>query len=218
MSIGAVFDWDGVVVDSSMHHERSWEMLAEEEGRELPPDHFKRGFGQKNERIIPGILKWTDDDHEIQRLSLRKEALYRELVEAEGLVVLPGARELLQALQDAGIPCAVGSSTHRANLDVAFQQSGLAAFFGGVVTGEDVSHGKPDPEVFLLAAKSIGVPPARCVVFEDVPAGVDAALGGGMKAIALTTTNPAEKVAHAHLVVGDLSNVTVEMVQGLVAG
>jgi beta-phosphoglucomutase family hydrolase len=208
--LGAIFDWDGVVVDSSAHHERSWEILAEEEGLSLPDDHFRRGFGQKNERIIPAILKWTDDPDEIRRLSLRKEALYRVLMRRDGLTVLPGARELLESLGQAGVPCAVGSSTHRENLDVAFEKSGLLPFFGAVVTAEDVSHGKPDPEVFLVAAERIGVEPSRCIVFEDVPAGVEAALAGGMKAVALTTTNPADALSAAHLVVPLLSAVSLD--------
>ncbi len=215
MNVGAIFDWDGVIVDSSAHHERSWEMLAAEERRELPRGHFKRGFGQKNERIIPGILHWTEDPAEVARLSRRKEALYREVVAAEGLVLLPGVARLLSELRRAGVPCAVGSSTHVANLDTAFAILGIRGSFDAIVTGEDVSHGKPDPEVFLLAAQRIGVAPHRCVVFEDVPAGVEAALAGGMAAVAVTTTNPPELLQRAHLVVGDLSEVTVEVVVGL---
>jgi HAD superfamily hydrolase (TIGR01509 family) len=218
MAFGAIFDWDGVIVDSSAHHERSWELLAREEGLPLPADHFRAGFGQKNERIIPGILKWTTDPAEIHRLSLRKEALYREAMAAEGLTALPGAVELLRDLRRHGIPCAVGSSTHAANLDTAFRLLDIRPLFAAVVTGEDVTLGKPDPQVFLLAAERIGVPPARCVVFEDVPAGIEAALAGGMKAVALTTTNPAAALRRAHLVVPDLSQVSFGALAAMVDG
>jgi beta-phosphoglucomutase family hydrolase len=213
--IGAIFDWDGVIVDSADHHLRSWELLAAEERLSLPPDHFKQGFGRKNERIIPGILHWTDEPAEIARLSKRKEALFRELMQREGVVLLPGVRELLKGLGDAGIPCAVGSSTHAANLDAAFEQLGIRRHFQAVITGEDVSQGKPDPEVFLLAAKRIGVAPERCVVFEDAPAGVEAGRNGGMRVIALRTTNPVELLSAADLIVRDLSEVTVETVRSL---
>ncbi len=74
---GAIFDWDGVIIDSSRHHEESWERLAREVALPLPADHFKRGFGRKNEFIIPEILRWTAEAAEIRRHSLRKEALYR---------------------------------------------------------------------------------------------------------------------------------------------
>ncbi|MGB8166943.1 MAG: hypothetical protein WCF18_05590 [Chthoniobacteraceae bacterium] len=72
---GAIFDWDGVVIDSSKHHEESWERLARELGHTLAPDHFKKGFGRKNEFIIPNLLHWTSEPAEIHRISLRKEAL-----------------------------------------------------------------------------------------------------------------------------------------------
>ena len=91
-TIGAIFDWDGVVIDSSAQHERSWELLAAEIGKALPPGHFKRGFGKKNQLIIPEILAWSDDPEEIERLGDRKEELYRELVGQGGMTVLPGAR------------------------------------------------------------------------------------------------------------------------------
>jgi beta-phosphoglucomutase-like phosphatase (HAD superfamily) len=110
-TIGAIFDWDGVVIDSSAQHERSWELLAAEIGKALPPGHFKRGFGKKNQLIIPEILAWSDDPEEIERLGDRKEELYRELVGQGGMTVLPGARELLAMLKSSGIPRAVGSST-----------------------------------------------------------------------------------------------------------
>ena len=198
---GALFDWDGVIIDSSSHHEESWERLAREEARTLPPDHFKKGFGRKNEVIIPKLLGWTQDPAEIRRLSLRKEALYREVVAERGLSALPGVRTWLERLRDAGVPCAIGSSTHRANIDLSLGLIGLAEFFTGIVTAEDVSHGKPDPEVFLLAAARINRPPERCVVFEDAHVGITAARAGGMRVIGVATTHPASELTAADLAV-----------------
>ncbi|HET7238289.1 MAG TPA: hypothetical protein VFI76_04645, partial [Terrimicrobiaceae bacterium] len=87
-TIGAIFDWDGVVIDSSVQHERSWELLSDEIGKALPPGHFKKGFGKKNQLIIPEILGWSHDPAEIERLGNRKEELYRELVAQGGMIVL----------------------------------------------------------------------------------------------------------------------------------
>ena len=89
-----------------------------ETGKPLPEGHFKRGFGRKNEFIIPELLRWATEPAEIRRLSLRKEALYRELVAEWGLEPLPGVRTWLERLRAAGVPCAIGSSTHRANIDL----------------------------------------------------------------------------------------------------
>ena len=201
---GAIFDWDGVIIDSSSHHEESWERLAREIGKPLPADHFTKGFGRKNEFIIPELLGWTRDAEEIRGISLRKEALYREVVAERGLSALPGVRTWLERLRAAGVPCAIGSSTHRANIDLSLGLIGLAEFFSGIVTAEDVSLGKPDPEVFLTAAARITRPPERCVVFEDAHVGIAAARAGGMRVVGVATTHPAGELTAADIAVSRL--------------
>ena len=182
MPVGAViFDWDGVVIDSSSLHERSWEALASEIGKTLPADHFKRGFGKRNAVIIPEILGWTQDSAEIDRWGKRKEELYRIMGKEEGIPILDGTRDFLRSLRAAGIPCVIGTSTERMNVELAFEQLDLASFFLGAVCSEDVSRGKPDPEVFLKAANLAGVDPQNCIVLEDSAHGIIAAIKGGMK-------------------------------------
>jgi beta-phosphoglucomutase family hydrolase len=207
---GAIFDWDGVVIDSSRQHEESWERLAREVGKPLPAGHFKAGFGMKNEFIIPNILAWESDGAAVRRLSLRKEALYREIVQERGMEPLPGVRTWLERLAAAGIPRVIGSSTHRENIEVSLDVLGLRSFFGQIVTAEDVSHGKPDPEVFLKAAEKIGMPAARCVVFEDAHVGIEAAHRAGMRVIAVATTNPLEALGKADKAVNRLDELAVE--------
>ncbi len=209
-AFAALFDWDGVIIDSSRAHAESWDRLAAEEHRGLPEDHFRRGFGMKNEKIIPELLGWTHDPTEIRRLSLRKEEHYRTITRERGVLVLPGVRQLLTALRRAGIPCAIGSSTHRENIETALTGLGFHGCFQAVVAAEDVVHGKPAPDIFLLAARKLGAVPARCVVFEDAHAGIDAAHVAGMKVIACATTNPAEKLGNADRVVQSLAEVQLE--------
>jgi beta-phosphoglucomutase family hydrolase len=209
-SWGAIFDWDGVVIDSSQHHEESWERLAREEGRLLPEGHFKRGFGMKNEVIIPELLGWTSELDAVRRLSLRKEALYREVTREIGLKALPGVETWLRRLEAAGIPCAVGSSTHRENIALALELIGLAGYFRAVVSSEDVSHGKPDPEVFLKAAEKLGIEPARCVVFEDAHVGIAAARNAGMRVVAVASTHPIAELSEADMAVERLDELSVE--------
>lgn len=216
MNDGAIFDWDGVVIDSSAQHERAWEWLAADESLSLPADHFKRGFGKKNEVIIPD-LGWATEPAAVARLAWEKEERYRELVRREGVTILPGARELLAALGEAGVPCVVGSSTPRGNIEAIFAATGLGAFFLAVVAAEDVVHGKPAPDVFLEAARRIGREPARCVVFEDAFVGLEAARAGGMRRVAVATTNPLEALrGHADRVVASLAEVTVAEVRALI--
>lgn len=210
---GVIFDWDGVVIDSSALHERSWELLAAEISRPLPEGHFKAGFGKKNQEIIPRLLHWSDDPDEIQRLGDRKEELYRDLVRRDGVHILPGARELLAALQVEGIPRSVGSSTPRSNLDAIFAATGLGELFDAVVCGDDVRHGKPAPDVFLLAAAKLGLPPAGCLVIEDAHVGIQAAHAAGMKVLAVATTHPLEELTDADAAVPSLEGITPDWIR-----
>lgn len=204
----ALFDWDGVIVDSSRAHEKSWGLLARDEGRTLPDGHFRRGFGMKNEEIIPDLLGWTRDPREIARLSKRKEELFRAVVRREGISPLPGVRAWLRRLRAAGVPCVIASSTQRKNIETLLAMTGLEGF-AGIVSAEDVRKGKPAPDVFLRAAEVAGVAPDRAVVFEDAVVGLQAARAAGMRAIAVTTTNPADRLAGADRVVARLDKLRV---------
>lgn len=206
---GAIFDWDGVIINSAVHHEESWERLAKELNKPLPEGHFKLGFGMKNEAIFPTVLKWTSDPVEIRIFSLRKEAIYREVVLQRGIAALPGVESWLKTLRDAEIPCVIASSTHRENITTTLEVLGLGDFFADIVSAEDVKKGKPDPEVFLTAAKKIGVEPANSVVFEDALVGIAAAKAAGMRVVAVATTEPKEKLAHADWVVDRLDELSL---------
>jgi beta-phosphoglucomutase family hydrolase len=210
-----LFDWDGVVIDSSPQHERSWELLAAAESLPLPEGHFKRGFGKKNETIIPDILGWARGPAEIQRLARLKEETYRRLVAESGVNILPGARELLAALRAENIPCAVASSTPRENLDAIFAATGLDACFDAVVCGDDVENGKPAPDIFLLASKKLGVAPGDCVVIEDAHAGIEAALRAGMPVLAVATTHPVADLGAATAAIESLAAANPDLLRSL---
>jgi beta-phosphoglucomutase family hydrolase len=213
----AIFDWDGVIIDSSRQHERAWEKFAELERRKLPEGLFKRSFGMKNEKIFPELLGWASDTSEIARMSLLKENLYRQLIESEGIDPLPGVIGFLQRLRVANIPCAIGSSTPRQNIDCIIEKLGCKDFFSAIVCGEDVKHGKPHPEVFLQCARSLNAPPQRCVVFEDAHVGIEAARAGGMKVIGVATTHPADTLHDADRVTHRLDEIGVDDLRRLFA-
>lgn len=212
---GALFDWDGVIVDSSAAHELSWDLLAGEEKLTLPPGHFKRGFGRKNAVIIPEILGWTTDPGEIARLGDRKEELYREIIRERGIEPLPGVYELLRGLKEAGIPCCVGTSSSRENIETIMDIAHLREYFADITSAEDVTVGKPDPEVFLKAAKKIDRRPEDCVVFEDAIYGLEAGRAGGMKVVGVATTHPLEDLGLADLAVHRLTEVDVPRLREL---
>jgi HAD superfamily hydrolase (TIGR01509 family) len=211
---GALFDWDGVIVDSEALHEAAWNAVARELGYPHEPGDFARHFGTQNWRAISEILRWTNDPAEIERISLRKEALYRQGLPSAPELLVPGVRMFVAALIERGIPCAIVSSSPRLNIDVLIDAVGLRSSFVSIVSAEDARRGKPEPDAFLLGAERLALPPQRCVVFEDAPTGVESGCRAGMRVVALTTTHPESELGAAHLIVAGWSNELLEHVCG----
>lgn len=210
----AVFDWDGVILDSSRHHEESWERLAREIGKTLPTGHFRRGFGRRNLEIMRDMLGWSQNPREIHQWSHRKEELYREVVRTWGIDPLPGVKTWLVRLAEAGVPCGIGSSTEAQNVRLGLATLGLEEFFQTAVTAEDVHWGKPAPDVFLEVSRRLQVAAPHCVVFEDAPAGVEAGRAAGMKVVGVTTTHPGGHLEGVYREVSRLDELTVAEVGG----
>jgi beta-phosphoglucomutase family hydrolase len=215
MNFACIFDWDGVIIDSSEHHIEGWRRFAKEENFVFPEHLFKQSFGMKNEQVVPQLWKWTDDPVEVGRIGRKKEAVYRDIMKEKGLVALGGVAELLELLKKNKIPCAIGSSAPMANISTGLDILGYGHYFQTVVSGEDVKLGKPDPQIFLTAAFRLSVLPKHCIVFEDAKVGVAAAHAGGMKVVAVTNTYPAEELSNADLIVSSLEKVTIESLQEL---
>ena len=217
-AIGALFDWDGVIIDSHNQHEKSWSKLAEEENEVLPDNFFKMTFGMRNENIIPNFFGNCIDvtnQEEVTRLADRKEEIYREIIISDGIEPLPGVRDLLQSLMSEEIACSIASSTPIANIETVMGMIGLSDYFDAITAAEDVSNGKPNPEVFLKAAEKIKVDPKHCVVFEDAHVGIEAGLAANMQVIAVATTHPVESLGNAHMVTENLESIDAEKIMEL---
>jgi HAD superfamily hydrolase (TIGR01509 family) len=205
--VAVLFDLDGVIVDSRQHHLSAWRELAREAGLAHAPDYFTQTFGLRNEPIIRGLAPELAASR-LRELAERKEQLFR--ASARGcLELLPGVRELLTWLDEQHVPKTVVTSAPRANLDMVVETLGIGAHFQALVAEDDASKGKPDPEGFLVAASRVGVEPARCVVVEDAPAGLQAAKSGGMRAVGVATTHPAAELGDADLIVDSLADEAV---------
>ena len=142
-----------------------------------------------NPSIFRRLLGDGFDPVETQRYSDLKEVCYRELARGN-ITLMAGVRELLDGLTAAGVLLAIGSSGVRPNLELTVESCGLSGRFAAIASLEDIEHGKPDPQVFLVAAAKAGVVPTRAVVFEDAPVGIQAAKAAGMHAVGVTTTHP----------------------------
>lgn len=182
-----LWDLDGTLVDSGDYHWRSWRDTMREEGLELTYQQFLDSFGQRNDRILTNWLGKEADAARIIRIGEAKEALYREFARREGLVPLPGAREWVTRLHEDGWRQAIASSAPRANVEVMIEATGIRDLIDAFVSAEDVTRGKPDPDVFLAAASRLQVGPSRCIVVEDAAAGVEAARRAGMRCIGVNT-------------------------------
>ncbi len=213
-----IWDVDGTLVDTAELHFRAWVELCRDLGYDFTRSDFAATFGRRNPEIIRHLFGGRFDDAAIDDLGYRKEELYKAAAR-QGVALLPGARQLLEGLHAAGFRQAIGSSAPRGNVDLILQLTDSARFFDAITSAEDTQRGKPDPEVFLIAAQKLGVPPPRCVVMEDAVAGVQAAKAGGMKCVGVTFVghHPDEALrgAGADLVVKTLAEVAVEDVRRL---
>jgi beta-phosphoglucomutase len=205
-----IWDVDGTLVDTAELHFQAWCSLARELDRPFTRADFAGTFGWRNAEIIPKLFGLASEP-EVTALGNRKEDLYRAQAQ-KGVSLLPGAGALLRGLDEASVPQAIGSSAPRANVELILELTGARQFFTAIVSMEDTSRGKPDPQVFLLAAQRLGVAPGHCLVLEDAPVGIQAAKGGGMRAIGVTFVghHPAESLrrAGADLVVSSLEQVS----------
>lgn len=209
---GVIFDLDGVLTDTSEFHYRAWKQLADEEG--IPFDREAnekmRGLARR-ESLLQLLGERQVSEAELGEMMARKNGYYEKLIEAlTPANLLPGALELLNELRSCGIKVAIGSSSKNAH--TVIQRLGIAELIDATADGYSVERHKPAPDVFLHAAKQLGLEPPQCLVVEDADSGVAAALAAGMWAVGL---GPVERVGAAHVVLNSLAGVHWSDLQGL---
>ncbi|HAR41090.1 MAG TPA: hypothetical protein DCS07_00400, partial [Bdellovibrionales bacterium] len=169
--LGVIFDMDGVLVDSTEAHFKAFKTFGARRGIPFTMEFFRTIFGLHNRAIFPLWLGDSLTPQQIDDYAFEKESLYRELA-PELVKPLPGVVHLMKTLHAAGFRLAIGSSGPRANVEVAQDILGCRELFSSTVSGDDVVHGKPNPEIFIKAASQLGLEASACVVFEDALAGV----------------------------------------------
>ena len=214
-----IFDVDGVLVDSYRAHLRSWQELGQRLGYSLTDEQFAESFGRTSREIIRHY--WdpaaTMSDSLVDEHDAWKEACYRRII-AEEFPAMDGAVELIDALRDAGLQLAVGSSAPPENVTVVLEQLDRQQAFAATVNKSDVQRGKPDPQVFLLAAQRLGIAAGKCVVIEDAPVGIQAATAAGMASVALLSTGRQQehfRDARPSLIVHSLRELTLAVLASL---
>jgi beta-phosphoglucomutase family hydrolase len=210
-----LWDMDGTLIDSEEFHWISWRETMAKDGIAITREQFLSSFGQRNDSIVPKWLGATSTPERAERISNAKEEFYRQLVRTEGMKPLPGVASWLQRLHEQGWLQAVASAAPRANVEIVLETLSVAHFFQGIVSAEDVHRGKPDPEVYLIAASRVGASPERCIVVEDAAAGVEGARRAGMRSIGVSHNG---KVLPADVVVTSLDLLEPDAFDALLRG
>ncbi len=207
---------DGVLLDNAEFHIRAFELFQQRYGTGKPftPDLF----GRTNKAILDQLMPETVAEKGWRTLSEEKEELYRNEFR-EQLKPVEGLLDLLAACKKEGIKCAIGSSACKANVEFIIDIFGLEGYIDAWCCEDDVTLGKPEPEVYLKSIAKLGLSPENCVVFEDATAGITAGHRAGCKVVALTTSNTREQLekTEADLIIDDFRDISLERLRELVS-
>ncbi|MGI6367972.1 MAG: HAD family hydrolase [Anaerolineae bacterium] len=214
MTIGLIWDMDGVLIDSGRAHYLAWKALFDELKQPLTAEQVAQTLGMAN---LPILRMWLGEDRptaDLLALADRKEALFRSLV-AEQVQILPGVLDWLARARERGYRQAVASSAPMANITAIIHGLGLGDAFDILISGARLPASKPDPAVFVQAGQGLGCAPSSCVVLEDSAVGVEAAVRAGMPCVAVTNTLPAAQLQAASIVVDSLEELPLDIFQRL---
>jgi beta-phosphoglucomutase len=211
--VGVLWDMDGVLVDSTQLHYRSWVLTFEKRGVDLTFEMFTRTFGRNNRAVLTDFFGRPPTEEEMVAIADEKEIWFRENLTGN-ITLLPGVLDWLKRFQTWGVSQAVASSAPPENIEMMVDNLGIRPYFGALVSASKLP-GKPDPAVFLKAAEALGITPRRSLVMEDAPAGVEGAKNGGMKCVAVLTTNTPAALHRADLIVNRLTDLDEAQVRQL---
>ena len=212
---GVIWDLDGVLVDTGEFHFQSWSRTLGHYEIPFNRDFFRKTFGMNNTGVLTTLLGQTPDPHLLTKIDQEKEQLFRELIRGQAQP-LSGVKSWLDRFAGEACHQAIASSAPQANIDALINELSIRKYFQAVVSGADMP-GKPDPAVFLEAARQIEIPVERNLVIEDSVAGVEAARRAGMKCVAVLTSHSREALKNAHIVVERLDELSWDVVQELIA-
>lgn len=206
----ALFDMDGTMINNITYHRKAWDEFIKQFGISITYKDFKsKTSGKLNKEIIPSILGMELDDKKIKQLIDEKERIYRKLY-APHVKAIEGLYTLIYQLKAKQIKIAITTTAVKENRQFILKALGLTNVFEAIVGEEHFTKGKPDPDIFLTGAKKLGVEPKQCIVFDDVPLGIEAARRAGMKSIGLLTSHTESELKDANIIIEDFSQLDIE--------
>ncbi len=218
MKWAIIFDVDGVVADTESLNARASVMMFQQlYGVEVQPEDFREFVGTGDERYVEGVAEKYGVQIDTEDAVERRRVSFFALLEEQPLPAMPGVMEIVRTARDSDdVLVAIATSGNRDKQFPVITGTGLELdWFDAVITGDDVTKKKPDPEIYLITAERLGVPPNECVVVEDAPAGVAAAKSAGMACVAVTSSVDREKLREADLVVDSLDRVSLQKLREL---
>lgn len=210
-TLAVIFDMDGVIVDNMKYHKKAWEMFLKKYAPDMDVEEFSKHFGKVNKDLLKIVFQREVSDEEESRFGDEKEAFYRELY-AEDIAPTDGLVEFLQELKENSVKTAVASAAPKVNVDFVFEKTGLRQYFDVSTDANDVTRGKPDPEIYLKTAEKLNCPPEECLVFEDSMPGILAGRNAGMKVIGVATSHPADELKDTEFVIKDFTEINFKNV------
>jgi len=210
---GAIFDLDGVIVDTVGLHFNAWKKMFSDYGKEFTFEDYKAKVDGIPRMSGARAILTDVSDEELEKAASKKQEYFLELLESEGVKAHQSTLDLVKELKQNNIKVAAISSSK--NCLPILKKVGVDSWFEVILTGHDIVKGKPNPQVFLTACEKLGLVPEDCIVFEDAVLGVEAAKRGNFSCVGVDRYKSPERLSKANLVVGDLSEVSLERLRNL---
>lgn len=208
-SFGVVFDMDGVLVDTNPYHKTSLREFCAKYGYHFSDEELiKRIYGRTNNEWITNLFGPLPKE-KLLALGEEKEKMFRAIYK-DVIEPVAGLESFLKKLSHQKIPCAIGTSAPRSNVDFVLDNTGLRKYFSVILDQAHVEHGKPNPEIYLKTAQALNLPAAQTIVFEDSFSGIEAAQRAGARVVGVTTTHSPAELKHCDLIIPDFTRLEVE--------
>ena len=200
MTVGLIFDMDGVIVDSNPFHKIALRKFCQKYGRNLDEKQLREKiYGRTNKDWLVNVFGPLDKER-LSAYGEEKESLFRELYSGD-IKAVDGVEDFLSKAVMQNIPRSIATSAPRANVDFTLAKTHLEKYFPVILDESFVTRGKPDPEIYLKTAAAMKIDPKKCIVFEDSLSGVQAARSAGCKVVGVTTTHPGDELRETDLVI-----------------
>lgn len=217
MNKAVIFDMDGVIAHTNPYHSIAFREFFKKRGLAPTEEEFAQHmYGKSNSYILSHFLKRSIFGEELEKLEFEKESLFREIYK-EHIKEIEGFSQFTDNLLQDGFQLGVATSAPRANLDLVMGNLGFEPKMNSILASENVTHHKPDPEVYLKSAKNLNVQPENCVVFEDSFSGVTAAINAGMKVVGVLSSHTKEELPPCYAYIQNFTEINIEKINQLIS-